>query len=109
MPAKPTTAGEKIAYDYSYQFIGPDEQSGLAAAIDAALKDERERMVTLARGCVDYGGGYRNVDEHLAIYHHGIQTVVNVLESFCKHGFSDTQVAAVYSVGAAIRSESESG
>lgn len=38
-------------------------------------------VLSIARGCVDYGGGYRSDDEKLAIFHHGIQTVVNALES----------------------------
>jgi hypothetical protein len=55
--------------------------------------------LTVARGCVDYGGGYRADEARLAIFHHGIQTVVNALEAARTKGMKDTQVAALYSVG----------
>ncbi len=36
--------------------------------------------ISIAKGSLDYMGGYRNENE-LAIYYHGIQTVINVLEA----------------------------
>lgn len=55
--------------------------------------------VIIARGCMDYGGGYRGDDEQLAIYRHGIQTVINALEHAAKDGLAATQIAALYAVG----------
>ena len=40
---------------------------------------ERERLLNIARGCHDYGGGHRERDAE--IYHHGIQAVINALEA----------------------------
>lgn len=60
-------------------------------------------ILSIARGCVDYGGGYRSDNEKLAIFHHGIQTVVNVLEAASKNGLRDTQVAALYATGKRIQ------
>jgi hypothetical protein len=53
----------------------------------------------IARGCLDYGGGYRNNTSQLEAFHHGIQTVINALEAASKAGLSDTQVAALHSMG----------
>jgi uncharacterized protein (DUF433 family) len=55
--------------------------------------------VRIARGCLDYGGGYRALDDSLAIFHHGIQTVINALEGAAKNGHKDTQVAALHRMG----------
>lgn len=54
----------------------------------------------IARGCTDYGGGYRHSEEHLAIYQHGIQTVINALMSASNEGLGDTQIAALHAMGA---------
>lgn len=59
-------------------------------------------VLSIARGCIDYGGGYRSDDEKLAIFHHGIQTVVNALENASRNGLKDTQVAALYVIGRGI-------
>lgn len=45
----------------------------------------------IAKGCFDYGGGYRSNDGELDIFHHGIQTVINALEGAQKSGLSDLQ------------------
>lgn len=39
-----------------------------------------DSLLAIARGCHDYGGGYREPRE-IEIYHHGIQTVVRALEA----------------------------
>ena len=52
----------------------------------------------IARGCHDYSGGH-HTDGHYDAYHHGIQTVINVLEAAEKAGLNDTQVAAVWCIG----------
>jgi len=68
------------------------------------MKAERQRKlgfedaVRLARGCHDYNGGH-HTDGHYEAYHHGIQTVINVLEHAAKDGLNDTQVAAVWIIG----------
>lgn len=51
----------------------------------------------LANGCFDYMGGHRGDD--LEIYHHGIQTVINVLSAALEKGLSDSQVAATFAMG----------
>ncbi len=42
-----------------------------------------ELLLNIARGCHDYGGGYRDSLES-EIFHHGIQTVINALEAAMK-------------------------
>lgn len=59
-----------------------------------------ETILRVARGCFDYGGGYRSDDGKLEIYHHGVQTVVNALEGFAARGMKDTQIAVLYRMGA---------
>lgn len=57
----------------------PKTVAALTALLDA--KDARhERLLNIARGCHDYGGGYSESRE-VEIYHHGIQTVINALEA----------------------------
>lgn len=54
--------------------------------------------VKIARGCLDYGGGYRHNGEMLAIYHNGIKTVIKVLQNTFDKGL-DTQSAALHFLG----------
>ncbi len=54
--------------------------------------------IKMAKGSLDYMGGYQNEDE-LEIYHHGIQTVINVLEAAKKRGLDDLQVATIHHIG----------
>jgi hypothetical protein len=56
--------------------------------------------VAIAKGCMDYGGGYHDPKER-EIFHHGIQTVVQALEAAQKAGLSDTQVAVLHRIGSA--------
>ena len=56
--------------------------------------------VRIARGCTDHGGGHRSNAEHYEIYQHGIQTVINALESAQMSGLADTQVLALHCMGA---------
>lgn len=59
------------------------------------------RAVILALGCHDYGGGYRDKAE-VEAYHHGIDTVVNVLRAAVgatEEGRTDPQVNVVESIG----------
>ena len=51
----------------------------------------------IARGCFDYGGGYRSNNGELDIYHHGIWTVINALERAKITG--DRQIRMLHSIG----------
>lgn len=55
--------------------------------------------IAIASGCFDYGGGYRTNDGELAIFHHGIQTVVNALNGAKASGLSDMQSRVLHSLG----------
>ena len=59
-----------------------------------------EDALQIARGCTDYGGGYRSNAEHFEIYQHGIQTVINALTAASETGLKDTQTRALHSMGA---------
>jgi len=68
------------------------------AACSACLDD----AITIAKGCLDYGGGYRCDEDLLKAFHHGIQTVVNALAAAKKAaetGADDTQVNALRRMG----------
>jgi hypothetical protein len=54
--------------------------------------------IAIAKGCLDYLGGYHDAEE-LDIYHHGVQTVINALEGAKKRGLNDSQVATIYNIG----------
>ena len=59
-----------------------------------------EDALHIARGCTDYGGGYRSNAEQYEIYQHGIQTVINALIAASNRGLEDRQVAALHVMGA---------
>jgi hypothetical protein len=59
-----------------------------------------EDALRIARGCVDYSGGYRDNAEHHRIYHHGIQTVINALTAASKDGLENMQVNMLHAMGA---------
>jgi hypothetical protein len=65
-------------------------------------RDERDRMIEemlcVARGCLDYGGGYRDNEGKLDAFHHGIQTVVNALEGY-RDRPGDSQVMSLWRAG----------
>jgi len=71
---------------------------------DSGERDARvtvQRVLALAEGCHDYNGGHSDERDNQT-YHHGIQTVINVLNAaFGPHGNTDTQVAAVERIGTA--------
>lgn len=58
-----------------------------------------EDALRIARGCTDYGGGYRGNQEHYEIYQHGINTVITALTAASKTGLEDTQTAALHTIG----------
>lgn len=71
---------------------------GSDATYSAPLSD----AIAIARGCLDYGGGYRSQEAALAAFHHGIQTVVNALTAAKKAAdteVNDTQVNALRRMG----------
>lgn len=69
-----------------------------AQAEIADLRAKCERLVNTARGCHDYGGGYRDADK-AEIFHHGIQTVINAVEAASKSQ-GDTQANTLARIGA---------
>ena len=62
----------------------------------AELEAANTRLLNIARGCHDYGGGYKDKRE-ADVYHHGIQTVINALEAAAKG--DSFQLRALESVG----------
>lgn len=63
---------------------------------------ERARCVAVARGCVDYLGGYASDPELLSAFHHGIETVARALAA----PRDELQVRVLESIG---RSEVSDG
>ena len=57
----------------------------------------------IAQGCTDYGGGYRHEKDLYDAYQHGIQTVINALNSAAERGLDDTQVSALHRIGSQQR------
>lgn len=82
---------------------GTDAALGLIERLAVTEGDRdaaRLRAVTLARGCHDYNGGYKET-EHLEIFHHAIDTVTRVLEADRLRGNEppDLQLRAVEQAG----------
>lgn len=70
------------------------------ARAEAAEREREEAMtraLALAHGCHDYGGGYHEESTQHA-YHHGIDTVVNVLTA-ARRGVSDDQMQVIEAIG----------
>ena len=61
------------------------------------LEADRERLINVARGCHDYGGGHADTKASEA-FHHGIQTVINALEAAANDPAS-MQVRVLESIG----------
>jgi hypothetical protein len=61
-----------------------------------------ERLLNVAHGCHDYGGGYRGTPAE-EVYHHGIQTVINALEAAMKNDPKDFQINVLERIGADAR------
>jgi hypothetical protein len=77
----------------------------IAAALDKRQAETWDFVITAAHGCFDYGGGYRGDPEKFKTYHHGIQTVINLLTHARQNGLDDPQVAAVYCYGKQVAAE----
>jgi hypothetical protein len=71
------------------------EVERLRAEVAQAASVERQRCIAIARGCVDYMGGHSG--RNLEVYHHGIETVANVLAA----DQSSFQVRVVEAIGRA--------
>ena len=69
------------------------------APVDAGVMLTFDDALRIAKGCFDYGGGYRSNDGELGIFHHGIKTVVNALEGARKSGMSDLQSRVLHRIG----------
>lgn len=65
-----------------------------AERAERELAEKQARLLNVAKGCHDYGGGYRGGKVFAEVYHHGIQTVINALESAIREPDS-TQVRAL--------------
>lgn len=72
----------------------PAQASGQSAALTF------DDAVRIARGCTDYGGGYRGLPELFEAYQAGISTVVTALTAARNEGMADSQVRALHSMGA---------
>jgi hypothetical protein len=55
--------------------------------------------VRIAKGCTDYGGGYRGDGALLEAYQAGIATVINALRAAQERGMADPQVRALHGMG----------
>ena len=58
---------------------------------------EWSRVLALAKGCHDYSGGHHGDDERAA-FHHGIDTVINVLKA-AANGEDDMQIRTIEAIG----------
>ena len=67
-----------------------------------AVKAEQELFLNVAHGCVDYGGGYRSDEAKLAIFHHGVATVVSALEGTVANRRA-MQIRTLEAIGAKVR------
>lgn len=75
----------------------PKDQGSVSSHCSTALSFDD--AIRIARGCFDYSGGYRSNDGELAIYHHGIQTVINALNGAKSSGLSDLQSKVLHTIG----------
>lgn len=57
-----------------------------------------ERLLMVARGCRDYGGGYRGDAPLYEAYQDGIRTVIRALEEATRNP-NDTQIQALLAMG----------
>jgi hypothetical protein len=57
-----------------------------------------DRAIAIARGCLDYGGGYRSDPDKLDAFHHGIRTVITALEA-ARDKPDDVQVGVLELIG----------
>lgn len=89
LKCNPTACGLTKIAEYSRREYAPMTADQLG--FDDALK--------IAKGCMDYGGGYRSNQDELEIYHHGIQTVINALTGAKERGLTDLQTGTLHAIG----------
>lgn len=61
----------------------------------------------IARGCTDYGGGYRYDAQAYEAYQGGIATVINALQAAETRGLADTQIRALHCMGAGVVTQAQ--
>ena len=76
-----------------------DRECAALKARVAELEGAQTRLLNVARGCRDYGGGHSGKDYQN--FQHGIETVIRSLEAAAKRDPNDTQVNALERMGAA--------
>ena len=77
------------------------EPFGCASMQECANGDyvRADDVLAIIKGCWDYSGGHRSNAEHLEIYRHGMQTVLNSMNAALKSNPSDTQSNATLIMG----------
>jgi hypothetical protein len=82
-----------------------DEARAVLATAQEAIET---RLLAIAEGCHDYGGGHHS-DGKMDAYQHGISTVVRALKVAIQHDDKDPQVAALERIGRAALASPRSG
>jgi len=62
------------------------------------MEAEQQRLLAIAKGCRDYGGGHRNDPVAYDAFQHGINTVIRSLSEAINNP-DDTQVMALRNIG----------
>ena len=86
---------------YDLEFIGscPDNVPAEMCESKDGEYVKADDVLAVIKGCWDYGGGYRGNAEHLEIYRHGMQTVLNAMNQALKSDPSDAQSNVVLALG----------
>ena len=84
-------------------FVLAENRASILALLDEVerlrARPTWERVLRIANGCTDYGGGHHGADHE--VYQHGIWTVCNVLKNACEQGDKpDMQLRVVEAIGA---------
>ena len=88
-----------VCGDKSYRIYPVCRKHMINSDAEAKLK---ERMLAVARGCRDYGGGH-HTDGKMDAFQHGIETVITALTAFYKDP-TDTQTRALEAIGEKVKS-----
>lgn len=89
---------ELIRTELSAEKKRADDNLDMLNAVVSTFAAEKIRLLNVAKGCHDYGGGYREPKE-AEIFHHGIDTVIAALTAALKNDPNDLQVAILERVG----------
>ena len=95
----PPTLTESAAIIQTACVAYADRECAALKARVAELEGAQTRLLNVARGCRDYGGGHSGKDYQN--FQHGIETVIRSLEAAAKRDPNDTQVNALERMGAA--------